>query len=199
MFKSTALWVRRSTIAVTRTLSAIISLHLLKARFVVMMTVFLSGSERQMVEEQFAGFFVTGDVSELVAYHKVVVDEPVFKRTECAFLPCLFDLRYKPWHGGEHYGHALSAGLDTQSSGNVRFACSGLPYRTRFRPCRTKSSDRSSGRAVRASSGSSSTMRSPRYLSCGKSARFIRVRRRLSARIFKLVLHHDGHEVLHAP
>ncbi len=79
MFKSTALWVRRSTIAVTRTLSAIISLHLLKAEFVVMMTVFLSGSERQMVEEQFAGFFVTGDVSELVAYHKVVVDEPVFQ------------------------------------------------------------------------------------------------------------------------
>ena len=32
-----------------------------------------------MVEEQFAGFFVAGDVSELVAYHKVVVDEPVFK------------------------------------------------------------------------------------------------------------------------
>ncbi len=49
-----------------------------------------------------------------------------FKRTECAFLPCLFDLRYKPWHGGEHYGHALSAGLDTPEQWQCAFCLFGI-------------------------------------------------------------------------
>ena len=122
---SKALWVSRSTIAVTRTLSAIISLHLLKARFVVMMIDFFPALRDRWLKSSSPA----SCRRRRIRTHRISQgrsDEPVFKRAECAFLPGLFYLRYKPWHGGEHDGHALSAGFDTQSSGNVRLACSGI-------------------------------------------------------------------------
>ncbi len=78
-----------------------------------------------MVEEKFAGVFVAGDVSELVAYHQIVVYEPIFKRAQGAILTRLPDLSDQPGHGSEHDGHSVGTGLDSQSRGQMGLA--GVP------------------------------------------------------------------------
>ena len=143
-------------------------------------------------------FFVAGDVSELVAYHKVVVYEPVFKRAECPFLPCLLDLRYKPWHGGEHDGHALSVGFNTQGSGNVHLACSGIAVQDEVpslpdeveRPQQRQGGACVIGEFVDNEVAQISELRKVGTLYQGPAA--------VVGTHFKLVQHHDGHEVLHA-
>ena len=77
MFSRIALCVSLSTIAVTSTLSAIISSHLLNARFVVMTVVFLSVLSDRWLNN--SSRLVTRNVSELVADDHVVSFELVLE------------------------------------------------------------------------------------------------------------------------
>ena len=109
------------------------------------------------------------------------------------------NLRYKPWHGGEHDGHALSAGFDTQSSGNVRLACSGIAIQDGVsslpdeveRPQQWQCGACVIGEFVDNEVAQIFELRKVGTLYEGTAA--------VVGTHFKLVLHHDGHEVLHAP
>ncbi len=69
---------------------------------------FLSGSERQMIEEHLCTFLVEADVSEFVAYDEVISFKLDFQISQCLFRLCLPDHCQQVWDRGEKYSLGLS-------------------------------------------------------------------------------------------
>ena len=174
-----ALCVSLSTRALTRTLSGMISFHLLKARLVVMIVERFSALSDRWLKSSSAP-----SLSHETYPNSSQMTRSYFSKRFCSWVSLcwlLASLTMVSSRGTEVNSTECPRWHAAMPSAVARcvLPVPGLPYSTRLRPFLTKSSVSSSGSAALASVGRSSRTRSWRYFSWGNAA--ARIRRRCAA------------------